>query len=308
MGQRGALAARAVLAVSLPVLALLVSRRAPEEVLPLLAALTRHCSPLVPDVGVPPAKAALSTDASLGAPIGLPLALWVGSVSDLSMGAAVDAEVVLTRDEQVLAEVGDRALWVPVTRAPAGSRPISPFVRSRLRAARGLPADVVVDDDHDELRWPHRAAALLGDEIDTALACAGSVVALGAARVLRSLAWGTATVTDLATATEIRAVDGVHLRIAHTATTRRQLAEDLAADDSAAAALGWQGRLLVEQRHDVDRAAAVLARRLGLIQARIAPLAGPLALLAELGTPPDARVRARMADAVRALTSPGSRP
>ena len=288
--------------MSLPVLGLLASRRAPEELLPLLTALTAHCSPQVPDVGSSTPAAALSTDVLLEAPQEIPLAVWVGSPAQLLLGSAPRAAVVLSRDSSVLAAAAERGLFVPVTRAAAGARFLSPFVRRRVRMARSLPSDVVLDSESGHLLWPDRPAPLHDHEIDTALACASSAVVLGATSVLRSLAWGTPTVTDGETASAVGAVPDVHVLVGATADIRRRLARRLAEDEVAAVTLGWTGRLLVEQRHDVDRAALVLAQRLGLAR-------GPAhvqALLAELGTPPGARIQARLADALAFSSSSSS--
>ena len=289
--------------MTLPVLALLASRRPSDELMPLLTALTAHCLPVVPDAGQPPPRAAVLTDSRLPPP-DVPFAVWTPGPDELA-GATESAAVVLTRDEQVLAEVGSRGLWVPLTRRSPAARPVSPFVRGRLRLARGLAPQAVVDEAGGALRWPGRAEPLTGDVLETALGCASAAVLLGPDVVLAALAWGTPVVTDPATAGQLGLRDGVHVLVHEMPGARRTLAGELARDDARAAALGWAGRRFVEQRHDVDTAAATLAGRLGLVP-RDPVAALPQTLLAELGTPPGARIRTRLADAVAPLTSSGS--
>jgi hypothetical protein len=73
-----------------------------------------------------------------------------------------------------------------------------------------------------------------------------------------------------------------------------------------AARLSWGGRMLVERRHDAGLAAATLVRRLGLGPASNLSAHDGLALrLAELGTPADAHIVERAAEACNALTERG---
>lgn len=352
--------------MTLPVLALLTTRRPPEEFLGLLAGLRPFCRPVVPDRALGPPAAAVSSDPGLPVPGGVPLAVWVGDVAALGTGSVPGAQVVLTRDEQVLAAAGDRGCWVPAGRLSGAPRPVGPYVRRRLRQARDLPVDAVTVEVEVEggvgvemsvpgvaveveaevgvtgpaaeaaepvvaaeagagrqpglplegaaaaggvdalLAWPGRQTPLAGELVDTALAAATVVVATSPALVVRALAWGAPTVTTPAAARALGALPGREVLVADTDAQRRELAAELAADDGRAATLGWAGRLLVERRFDLPLVAAQLAGRLGLTRTS-GPLALPRTRLAELGTPPAARIRSRLAAAVEPLSPPPTR-
>jgi len=78
---------------------------------------------------------------------------------------------------------------------------------------------------------------------------------------------------------------------------RHGKARRMASDPRLAARLSWAGRLLWEERYDVDRAATALA-------AALLP-AGPQGhqlRLSELGAPSDAHICSRAADAMETLS------
>lgn len=315
--------------MSLPVLALLTTRRTPDALLPLLAALTRYCKPTVPDVAVGSAVAALCTDPHVAPLPGVPIAVWVDDVDQLKGPRALAATVVLTRNEKVLDAVGGRACWVPLDRLAGDRRPISPYVRGRLRAARQLPADALAVQPEGapggRLCWQSAgrpawiaggrlpadelvADPLINDDLtETALACAAAVVVTEPTLTLSALAWGAPTVTTVEAANRLGARPGLHCLVAASGPDRLRLAREVLADSDLSSDLAWAGRLFVEQRYDLDRAAATVARRLGL-SLGVGPHARTQALLAELGTPPDARIRGRLSSFIAPLRPPASPP
>jgi hypothetical protein len=277
---------------------------------------------VAPGVGTAPALAGLlahlarrhrvhAHDPGLGAPAAVltrpganrslwrdaPRAWWVEEPSELP--AVVDERVRL-----VIAARPLDGLGVPVEVAPSpavdGSalRPVLPYVRGRWRRRFGLPDDLVV-------RVGVPGAPVLDDETagDALFLCAAAVV--GPGHVLRSLALGTPTVCDAATAAAVGAVDGVHVVVADDDDAAAALAGALAGDELRGAALARSARRLVEARHDVAAAARRVARALALPAVGALPLARLADALVELGTPLDARITGRVAGAVGGLGDVG---
>jgi hypothetical protein len=248
----------------LPVLGLVLQGRG-EELIPLLSALRRWCRPVL-------------------------LRRFEGPVAALLLDHLPDEEPNLpwrtvTRDHDVLAVAGERAFWAPDTATSPDAGFVPPFVRARLRAARGLPECPVLGPDR---RWLSAQAPPVPDELfDTALACAAVAVAHDPTTAERALAWGTPTVCDLRTAEALgvpRPPDGSDGVVA--------VEEDplaLAADPRRAAAFSWRGRRWWEDRHDP----ASLAARIAIDLLPSTPDAAQLRL-AELATPSDAEVRTRL--------------
>jgi hypothetical protein len=227
--------------------------------------------------------------------------MWADSVDQLELPSVQSADVVISADPEVLTASGRRGLFPGDGQAALLGTPMGPVVRSRLRAARGLPALAVVEYSPPHWLWEQRSTPLEPDLIDTALGCASAVIATGNG-LLRALAWGAPSVTDEDTAIEFGATCGVEVVVADTPEERRRQAHQLAEDPVRAARLSWAGRMLIERRHDSRLAAAALIRRLGLGAA--SSLSGhlPLALrLSELGTPAGSDVVARANLAVENL-------
>jgi hypothetical protein len=131
------------------------------------------------------------------------------------------------------------------------------------------------------------------DTIRAALAVASAAIVRGP-WLLTALALGTPVVADATSAAHIGATEHVHLAVG-TLTTARDVADALAAEPARATALGWGGRMLVEQRHDLDAIALRLVTELGLGPAELpqSALAGLDAELATLGTPASSPVAIR---------------
>jgi hypothetical protein len=231
------------------------------------------------------------------------VAVWVDGEEELDDSRVAGADLILSDQSSVLDRTGAPSLLVPTGAEFPTARWVAPHVRSRIRAAGGLPALLVVEHDGADWRvWP-TGRRLAAEGAETALACASAAVATDPARLLTALAWGTPTVTDRDSAAAVGADVGVHVLVADSVDQRRQMGRRVAADLAVAARLSTRGRQLVETRHSPRRAAACLVRRLGLGPAAPFALPDPLsARLGEFDTPSSAVVAGRAARAAEALT------
>jgi hypothetical protein len=143
------------------------------------------------------------------------------------------------------------------------------------------------------------------DLVETAMGAAAAVIVTEPAWLLRSLAWAAPTVTNAATATAVGALAPDEVVVAETSRARTEAAVALTADPVEASRLSWRGYRRVEC-HDAERAAMFLVDRLALwpeTPPRPAPPLPTVELtLRLLGTPTDAHVRTRLADAEDRLT------
>jgi hypothetical protein len=285
--------------MTLPLLGLALDRRPPETLVPLLVALYRWCVPSTIEPGAPEPAAVLATPSSAGrVPPGRPLALWVGSAAEAGSPAAGRAAAIVADQPATVDAAGDRGVLAPAGDHAAGRSVVSPFVRRRLRWARGLPSSAVLEQADDGWRWPGLNEPLADDLVPTAMACASAVAVAEPARLLEAMAWGAPCVGDPASAEQVGAVADTHVLVGADAAERRRLAADLAADQALASRLSWAGRRLVERRHDAGRAAMRLVELLGL---RLILFGGAVASarlqLGLLGTPSDAKIASRFAEA-----------
>jgi hypothetical protein len=285
--------------MTLPLLGLALDRRPPESLVPLLTALYRWCVPSTVEAGAPEPAAVMATVASARrVPAGRPLALWVGSAEEVGSAAAGRAAAILSDDPATMQAAGERGVLAPAADAAAGRSVVSPFVRRRLRRARGLPEAAVLEQAGDGWRWPGLAEPLADDLVPTAMACASAVAVTEPARLLEAMAWGAPTVSDPASARRVGAVAGTHVLVGADADERRRLATELAADQALASRLSWAGRRLVEWRHDAGRAAMRLVELLGLRPTLPeGAFASARLQLGLLGTPSDANITSRFAEA-----------
>lgn len=288
----------------LPVLGVMVGMRTPRPLRSLLVAASDRCRPVVcsaleplPD---PPPDAYLWCDGSARPPGHACHAAWVRARADLRHPVAASAAALLCETPEALDAAGERGVFVPETIGAGDARPMTPFVRRRLRAARGLPDRVIARADGDAWYWDDSTVTLPADLVGTAAGTASAVVATGSA-LHTALAWAAPTVTDPHSAATLHAVHGVHVLIGPDPSGRMRMAQHLAGDDALAARLGWSGRLLARDRVDARHAAWTMLAMLGL---PTHPLAGSLATLEHeldlLGTPEHSPVRLR----ARALTDP----
>ena len=243
--------------------------------------------------------AAIWHDDPVDPPASVPVAAWLTSADALAHPVVSRARALLT-DQEKLRDLDPRVVVV-LEREPGVpvARPMSPFLRRRLRRARDLGSAPV--GWGSDLGWSW-APALSADGIrvegETALAsmaCAAAVVAVGTALV-PALAWGAPTVTDPASALALGARHEEHVLIGDDGDARQAQARRLISEDRLAARLGWAGRLLYERRCTQVDAVRRVRTALSLGGTGNLGVRGGLeSRLGELGTPRDARVRDRVA-------------
>jgi Glycosyl transferases group 1 len=285
--------------MTLPLLGLALDRRPPESLKPLLVALYRWCVPSTMEPGAPEPAAVMATLSSAGrVPPGRPLALWVGSAAEAGSAEAGRAAAIVADQPATVDAAGDRGVLAPAGDHAAGRSVVSPFVRRRLRWARGLPSSAVLEQAEDGWRWPGLADPLADDLVPTAMACASAVAVAEPGRLLEAMAWGAPCVSDPGSAERVGAEADTHLLVSDGPEQRRRLADELAEDQALASRLSWAGRRLVERRHDAGRAAMRLVELLGLRPTLPGgALASARLQLGLLGTPSDATIASRFAEA-----------
>ncbi len=275
----------------------------PSGLVPMLAIIRRWCQirVLTADV-VGPIDAVVACHPGVVGRRTCPLAVWVDAVGDLERLEVAEAAVVLSGSDAVIEQSGKRGLFVPSDReqaAVASAVPVAPFVRGRLRRARGVADPLIVEQDPKSGQWSANGVHVPSDLVTTAVACASAAVVTGPALVV-AMAWATPCITDTESQVVTGARAGRDVLVGDTLAERRRLARTVAADDRTASRLSWSGRTLVEARHRPEMAAATLVRRLRLGAASLVPGPAPLAArLAEMGTPEDSVLaqRVRMATA-----------
>lgn len=301
----------------LPGLVLTGDRR-PPGLVGFVAALSRWCRPV--GVGAPADGPDLRVGAVLASsphcavpPVtpGTRLAVWVIDRDELAAPLTGRADVVLTHRTDLAGAAGavdaDRRVVVAPTGVPVPeARPVSPYVRSRVRLARGLPAQVIVVERDSGWFWA-RTGPIDAGLVPTALATAAVADVASVAGLRAALAWAAPTVTSPETARALGAVPDVEVLVGDGPDERADQARRLADDPHRAARLSWAGRLRYEAGSDPGRAAARVAGRLF----DDAPGTGPRrrvdSRLEELGTPRTARIRSRLAEAVAGLPVAGCR-
>jgi hypothetical protein len=285
--------------VTLPLLGLALGRRPPESLVPLLVAASRWCRPVAldPAAGRPAAIVATPAEAE-DVPRLLRLALWVGSEEEAATAVGRRAVAIVSDNRPTVEAAGPRGIFAPPGQEARARRLMPPFLRARLRQARGLPETALLEQTADGWRWAGSPEPLDEDLIATAMASASAVIVREPARLLEALAWGSPCVSDGGSAAAVGGVAGRDLLVAEKAGDRRRLASQLAGDAERAASLSWAGRRLVERWHDAGWAALRLVDVLGL---RPLPQESPLVVaaleLSLLGALPESRIAARLADA-----------
>jgi hypothetical protein len=285
-----------------PVLELLFEPGAGDELAALVRGLATICRPTAPDHTIVGAAKLLSSPTApessrVHQHAGVPWGVVVRRADELDHPIARDAACVVVLGDADLAASVPAAVFLSTGAMRATEvLPVPPFVRQSLRRAHGLPDRMVVSVGRPGSRPLDPGAT------DTALRVA-SVVDVTGPDALRAMAVGAPVVTDEATAALLGASHDVHVLVAGSATSQR-VADDLAADPVRCARLGRAGRQLVEERHDADRVARLLAQRLGLVTPSASPVAAGLRLgerLAELGTPARHPVEMQLADLLSGL-------
>jgi hypothetical protein len=201
-------------------------------------------------------------------------------------------------------KAGYPARGVPRHSDPATEAvPVAPFVRSRIRASRGL-SEVVVAERDDGWLWEGTSVAGADDLVDTMLGLASVVVTAIPVDAIRALAWGAPLVTSPQTARLLGARNRIECVVAPDGESRRRLAVEVAQDIRLAARIGWRGRLLYERRHSLRKCSEDVLAAIGM-QGKWGP-SSLTSLLGELGTRPSAYLVRRVADCVDPIVRPFS--
>lgn len=250
--------------------------RQPEGLLRLLAALRRWCQPVA--LGQEESRrlaGVVASDPAARRPDGVPAAVWVESEQEAADCAAEVACGLASRPDLVT-QFGDRGVLIPLGRPVTGAAFVPPFVRERLRRARGLPAAPYVEERAGGWYW---RGQLLAEELTpTALAAAAVAVVETDTGAALAESFGTPIVHEPADAA------------------------GLAADPMRAAKLSWQSRRRYVDSCDINWAAARVATLLvGPVMAAAQPLSYLRLRLAELNTPVTATVQSRVTAAVAGL-------
>jgi len=287
--------------VTLPLLGLALGRRAPASLVPLLAAASTWCRPRALDPAAGEPAAVLAREESVRAlPPGARLALWAEAPEEVDSAAGRRAVAVVSDDPSTVEAAGGRGVFAASERHARARSFLSPFVRHRLRQARGLPARAVLEQTAEGWRWSEGRVPLEQELVPTALAVAAAAVVTERDRLLEALAWGAPSVSDAETASAIRAVAGRDVVVADDPARRRELASNLAADVERAAGLSWAGRRLVERWHDAGSGAI---RLVDLLALRPIPRESPAEVavreLSLLGAASESRIAARLREAAK---------
>lgn len=290
--------------MTLPRLGLLTSPADPTPLAPLVVSMRRWCVPCADDPSIAAPHAYLAADpAAVGLTDALmgpaPVAVLVESTACIPEVVRQYADVVIVRDRDGAIAFPDRAVIFPRDHVRAAQHPsISPFVRSRWRARLHLPDPMIV-----RLGVP-RPWPLDDADVPATLATCSAAVVRGP-WLLTALALGTPVITDAPSSARVGATNNIHLLVSPT-TDSDDLAVALAADGPRAAAVGWGGRLLVEEHHDLDAVAVAVLDRLGIGPAAFpaAPLANLDAELSALGTPDGSPVALRALRRAASIAGP----
>jgi hypothetical protein len=181
--------------------------------------------------------------------------------------------------------------------------PVAPFVRSRIRVARGLPERILVD--HRQT-WTWAGHPVDGDLADTVVALASAVTVTDPSEAVRALAWQTPVVTSPPCAELLALNHDEQCLVAPSAAERLEAASQLANDQRMATRLSWKGRLLYESRHSWQICTEEVLGSIGVL-GTWSP-SSLMVRLGELGTPPSASVVRRVAAAVAPVVNPSLVP
>lgn len=183
------------------------------------------------------------------------------------------------------------------------ARPIAPFVRARIRAARGLPEHAIAANRDG---WTWSGERVENGLADTAVAVAAAVTVIEPTEAVRALAWQAPIVTSPACAELVGMVDDVHCVVGATPAKRATAADWLAGDERTASRLSWRGRLLYERRHSWQASTEDVLGVIGVLgtwsPSRV------MVRLGELGTPPTAPLVRRVTAAMAPIVQPSLVP
>jgi hypothetical protein len=174
--------------------------------------------------------------------------------------------LVLSSDRGVLDAAfarGIPARIVPHAEVEPESTPVPPFVRERVRRARGLGEGLVVEDGGGRWRW-NETVEVEPDLIPTMLAAASAAYLSSPEAVVRAMAWGCPLIASATILEVTGATTGVDSLADDGGDPVEQLRR-VAADAQLSATLSRRGRARYEAAHSVSACADDVIRALGLI-------------------------------------------
>ena len=173
--------------------------------------------------------------------------------------------LVLSSQYQVLEAAsaqGIPARIVPDVEVEPESAPVAPFVRDRVRRARGLGEGLLVEDRAGRWTW-NDELDVPGDLISTTLAAAAAAYLSSPGAVVRAMSWGCPLVAPAPTLDATGATAGVD-SVADDGSDPVEQLRRLAGDAPLAAALSRAARARYEAAHSVSACADDVVRALGL--------------------------------------------
>lgn len=174
-------------------------------------------------------------------------------------------QLVLSADPAVVDACraqGLRSRISPLAEEEPESAPVPPFVRERVRRARGLGAGLLVHDAHNRWTW-NEDIPVDKDSVSTALAAAAAAYLSGEEFIVRALSWGCPVVAPQELIDRVGAVAGQQVLPddgTDPVTQLRRLVED----PRLTAALSREGRARYETAHSLMACADDVLRALGL--------------------------------------------
>jgi hypothetical protein len=158
---------------------------------------------------------------------------------------------------------GIPARIVPHAEVEPESAPVAPFVRERIRRARGLGEGLLVEDAAG--RWTWNSSVEVAEElVPTTLAAAGAAYLSSPHAVVRAMAWGCPLVAPAATLEATGATAGVD-SVADDGADPVQQLRRLVGDWPRTAALSRAARARYEAAHSVSACADDVLSALGLV-------------------------------------------
>jgi hypothetical protein len=193
-------------------------------------------------------------------------AWWVDSpIPALDVGSRRRPVLVLSSQRHTVDAALARSLparIVPHIEVEPESAPVAPFVRERVRRARGLGEGLLVEDRTGRWTW-NSEVEVEGDLISTTLAAAAAAYLSSPGTVVRAMSWGCPLVAPAEILNATGATPGVDSLADDGSDPVRQLRR-LADDAPLSAALSRAARARYEAAHSVSACGDDVMRSLGL--------------------------------------------
>ena len=151
---------------------------------------------------------------------------------------------------------------VPHIEVEPESAPVAPFVRERVRRARGLGEGLLVEDRTGRWTWNNNVD-VEGDLVSTTLAAAAAACLSSPGAVVRAMSWGCPLIAPSGILDATGATPGVD-SVADDGSDPVQQLRRLAGDAPLMAALSRRARARYEAAHSVSACADDVMRALGL--------------------------------------------